>query len=512
MTLNVNTNSGNGTGIAIAVETSLKVAGNVWFNIPRVDSYSGFKRNRTVVEDDSISTSYQATKSRQTGHDAEGGFTVPMQPEMIRYAPGFMFADATEYFDTLPINGVANPCTAVSATTGYDMTTALPASLVTNDILFAANFATPSLNGVKVVLAVTSDKVTVDGGTVAEAGVPSDASLQRVGHEFTSGDLGLVVVGDVVTITSSTKDLTELGLVVGQWIFVGGDLALNQFATGYGYLRVSAVSTNLIQFDDVAWIGTLATDTGTAKLVRMFISVYCRYEDLEANQTCTSYNVRRLIGPDANGMMSEYLEGAFINSVKLNGSLDAKHTMEMGFMALTKTTRDGTTGVKAGTVLDLYDAEREPMVTPSDVFRIKLSILPTNDHENAASLFTYASEFSFDITNNITVIRAVNSGTGIDISRGMAGISGTVTPFIKDDAVIQAVNSDATMSFNAILANANRGVIYDMPHLGANDDGVTVAKDEAIKITVAMNGAMNKHGYSFATASFDFLPNIAMPV
>lgn len=511
MTLNVNTNSGNGTGVAIAVETSLKVAGTTWFNFPRVDSYDAFKRNRNVVEDDSISTTYQATKPRQTGHDAEGGLTAPMQPEMARFAPGFMFADATEYFHSLPISGAANPCTAVSASTGYDMTTAVPASVLTNDLVLASDFALAANNGLRVVLAVSSDKFTVDEGTAAEASAPAANSIESVGHEFASGDLGLVVSGDAVSMTTASKDLTELNLVIGQWIFIGGDATANQFATGYGFARVSSIAANLIKFDDVAWVGTLATDTGTSKLVRVFVSTYTRYEDETANQTCVSYNVRRLIGEDSNGMMSEYLDGAFIDSVKLNGALDAKHTLQMGFKAMTKNTRNGTEGVKAGSVIDLHDPEREMMAAPSDVFRIKLSIVPATNHENGTALFTYGSEFSFDISNQLSVTRAINSTTGIDVNRGMAKVSGSVTAFIKDDVLIDAVNDDATMGFSAILTQGNRGVIYDMPHLGATDDGVSIAKDEPIKLAVAMNGAMNKYGYSFAMASFGYLPDIAMP-
>lgn len=512
MTVNTNTLSGSGSGIAIAEETSQKVAGSDWFVFPRTDGFTPFKRNRNVVEDDSISSSYQQARGRNSGHDAEGGFTAPMQPELMRFAPGFIFADVSQGFSTAPYGAAQATVDDVDGAGAYDTSLASVAGVAAGDLIFAEGFGDADNNGLGKVTANASGIVTVDTvGTTADASPATTGKISKVGIEAGSGDLGLVLSGTELSMTSTLLDFTGIGAVVGGWIFIGGDAAGEQFGAGYGYARVSEISANLLKFDEVAWVGTLATDAGAAKTIRLFVGDFIRYEDETANQTSTSYNVRRLIGEDTNGMMSEYLEGAYINTLKLSGSLDAKHTAELSFVALDKTTRTGAEGLKAGTEIDLYDAERKPMVTPADVFRLKLSIVAA-EHNYGTELFAYASEFSLEITNNLSVIRAVNALDGIDVNRGVAAISGSITPYIKDSLMIAALDNDDDLAFNAILALENRGVVYDIPYLMGSDDGLQIAQNDPVTLNVSMSGAKNRYGYSFAMTSFRYLPDAAMPV
>ena len=60
------------------------------------------------------------------------------------------------------------------------------------------------------------------------------AMLEKVGVKAGTADLNLVVGTGIVTITSTVLDFTDLGLIPGEFIFIGGDSAGTKFVNNVG--------------------------------------------------------------------------------------------------------------------------------------------------------------------------------------------------------------------------------------------------------------------------------------
>ncbi|RQM43774.1 hypothetical protein EHZ19_32430, partial [Paraburkholderia bannensis] len=108
---------------------------------------------------------------------------------------------------------------------------------------------------------------------------------------------------------SGTKDLTTLGLIPGEWVFIGGDATATKFtnAANNGFARVRAVAATYIEFDKTA--GTMVAETGTAKTIQLFYGNVIKNERDANLIKRRTYQLERTLGQDANGTMSEYLVG-----------------------------------------------------------------------------------------------------------------------------------------------------------------------------------------------------------
>ena len=218
----VNKIDSNVTGLRYCVETALGVAGTTWFPLDP-NSYSDFGGTFTKVARNPINNKRSRYKGVLTDLDSAGGFNIDLTQSNIQdLFQGFAFAPFVEKAKLFP--------TAVTSGTHYTV----PAStgILANDLIFASGFGIAANNGLKLVTSVTGTTV-VCSGLVAEASPPAGAKIVRVGHQFASGDCQINAAPALPTITTTTKNLTQLGLVPGELIYIGGDSAPTTFGTAW---------------------------------------------------------------------------------------------------------------------------------------------------------------------------------------------------------------------------------------------------------------------------------------
>ncbi|WP_197048215.1 phage tail tube protein, partial [Mycobacterium paragordonae] len=141
---------------------------------------------------------------------------------------------------------------------------------------------------------------------------------------------------------SGTLDFTTLGLIAGEWVFLGGDAVGAQFTNNRGFARVSVIDATYLEFDKVSW--TPQAEVGTGKTIRIFFGSVLKNESDPTLIKRRTYQVERTLGADANGTMSEYLVGAVPNELTLNIAQADKVTMDMTFVAVDNEQRTGATG------------------------------------------------------------------------------------------------------------------------------------------------------------------------
>lgn len=501
----VNKIDSNASGLSYAEEQSLKVlpGSPVWIPL-EPNSYNDFGGELSMVARNPINSNRQRKKGVITDLDVTGGFNSDFtQTNLQRLMQGFFFADFRRKGEGAP-TAVTSTVYSIASTTGFFQ----------GSLLMASGYATAANNGLKVAGTIVANTSVAVTGLTAEASPPAGSGLVVVGFQGASGDLEIDASGDLPALISTTKNLTELGLIPGEWVFLGGDAAGEQFATAAnnGFKRVRSVAANRVTFDksDQAMVD----DDGDGKTIRVFLPRVLKNE-LGSLIKRRSYQIERTLGaPDdaqPTQIQSEYLTGAVASEFTLNIPTADKVNADLSFVALDYETRDGVTGVKSGTRPALV--ETEAFNTSSDVTRLNMSlVVPGN--EAPTPLFGFVTEMTIAINNNVSQAKAVGVLGGFDMIVGTFQVSGNVTAYFSNVAAMEAVrtNADVTIDFAAVKDNA--GWVFDLPLISLGDGRATIEQDQAVTLPVSMDAATAASinpslDYTAMMCFFDYLPNAA---
>lgn len=179
----------------------------------------------------------QRKKGTPTGLTVAGGFNHDLTPtELTEIMEGVLLALKKKQ----PHHGgrfqIPNPATAVA--TGFDIgSDAATEGYLADQLVFSSGWATGANNGLNLVTGTLGNVVQVAGLTV-EASPPADAEIRVVGYEFPTADVDVVNnAGELPRLVSIVTDMTTLGLVPGEWIYIGGTATANKFtnAANNGY-------------------------------------------------------------------------------------------------------------------------------------------------------------------------------------------------------------------------------------------------------------------------------------
>lgn len=507
----VNKIDSNITGLRYAVESDVPktLPGSpVWWPL-EPNSYNDFGGNVTTTARTPISDDRQRKKGVITDLDAQGGFNSDLTFNNVQdLFQGFMFADFRQKatvggYGLDVFTSVATSDDSYNAASGLDVFAA-------GDLVFGSGFSNASNNGLHLVATVAAGKITVAENLVLEANPPSGAKLVKVGVQGATGDFDVDASGDLPKITSTVFDFTTLGLIPGEWIFVGGDISANIFSTAAnnGWKRVKSIAAGYLEIDKSDT--TMVTEANTTKDVRIFIG------KLLINETGTlikrrTYQLERTLGaPDTatpNDVQVEYLTGAVPNEMVLNFATAEKLTMDLSFIAMDHELVDDDVGPKAGArpAITEYDAFN----TSNDISRVKMNIVDAAS-ENPSPLFAYITEATITITNNVTPNKVIGTIGASDMTAGNFGVSGTMTAYFVEVAALRAVRNNASVTVDIILAKANSGIVMDMPLITLGEGRANLEQDQPITLPLGFDGAKGAYGYTVGWGFFDYLPDAAM--
>jgi hypothetical protein len=500
--------SSNVTGLAIAKELTPKVLpGTPIWRGQEPNSYAEFGSKITVVSRTPITDLRQNLKGGTTDIDSSGGFNSDVTQNNMQYLlEGFFCRAPFEKFKTQPINGTQVPITSVATTGLFNGASGLGTPLA-GDLVKTSGFTNSANNGLSKVSSAIATQLDTDLVTVAEASPPSSAQIQTVGFEFASGDLVATIVSGTLVLTATVKNLTQLGLQIGEWIYIGGDGAGFQFVNGKGYARVLSVSATQIVCDKST--GLTSADTGAGKTIRLFFGTWYVNAKVSTDIIYPSYQLERQLGNDGTGVQSQYLLGCYTDKFAFKMPTANKVDADLGFVALNEEDRDGTTGIKSGTRVAIPNEEL--VNTSSNVFRIALNYVPTVASLTPTSEFAYLSEVNFTIDNGFKPAKAIGVIGAFDVTSGNFDVKGSLNAYFSTLSAISAIKNNTDITLDAIIAKHNNGFVIDFPLLTLGGGNLQVALNEKIKIP--LDGAVVKcpQGYTASWTSFHYLPDIAMP-
>jgi hypothetical protein len=508
----------NVTGLRWAEESSIgTVSGTaVWYPL-EPNSYSDFGGEISTVARNPINPSRQMKKGVTTDLDASGGFNSDLtQKNLADLMQGFMFADFRrkgEFGVAASQSFSATAANTYSRAAG-DFTT-VPFRV--GDLVFAEGFALSTANGLKRITTSAALTLTVSETVGVSTPAADEGSLVVVGFQFGTGEVDISTTGAYTTFTraSGTKDFTQFGLVPGEFIFIGGDLAAERFTNdaNNGFKRVKSVTSTTIVIDKSA--SDMVNETGTAKTIRLFFGRCLKNENTASTIKRRTYQIERTLGaPDDSSpasLQSEYLVGAVANEFTLNIPTADKLNADLAFIAIGNEQRTAATGVKTGTRPAI--AEASAFNTSSDVTRIRLSQTDTAD-EAPTDLFAYVTDLSLTINNNASPNKAVGVLGAFDVSVGSFMVEGSLTAYFANVDAIAAVRDNVDCTLDIQFAKDNAGIAIDIPMISIGDARANVEQDQPITLPLNVNAATGAKydanmDYTLFFVFFDYLPSLA---
>lgn len=509
----------NITGLAYAEEAQLGLLPGegglggtpVWYRL-QPNSYSDFGGEVTTISPNPINDSRQRRKGMVSDLNAAGGFNHNLSySNLSNIMQGVMFADIRKKGERV-VTGIdldtINPDQyLVSNTTGF----------IAGNLIIGRGFVNSANNAVKEVTSVVANTAVVvgDGDLVAE--VPSaTADIKVVGFQFDNNDTSIDVTGNFPRlVTAGGPNLTTLGLVIGQWVFVGGDTSGTRFtsAANNGFKRVRAVTATSITFDksDQTMVVEAAA---SGKTIRLF------YGDVLRNETGSlikrrTYNIERLLGAPDDAQLaqiqSEVLKGAVPNELTLNIPQAELANVDLTFVATDNEQRNSTTGPKQTNVLNFRTSQEYN--TSSDIGRIRLSQVSEND-EATSPLFAFVTEATISINNNVTPNKAVGVLGAFDMTTGTFAVSGSLTAYFSNVSATQAVRNNASVTLDVSFVKDNTGMVLDIPLISLGDGRLNVEIDQPITLPITSEAASGQDvdpnlNHTLLITYFDYLPNAA---
>lgn len=490
----------NLSGLRIAEEvigTPKTLPGTPIWEPVEPNSYKDFGSEVKTVARSPIASDRQNRKGVVVDVDASAGYTVDATTKsLLSSIQGFMFASWRKKAELVPTAVTGTQYTVAASGTNFEA----------NSLLYAENYATAGNNGLKLVTASTGTSVSAAGLT-AEAGPPSDAKITKVGFEFAAGDLTLTVTGTTAVIGATAKNLTQLGLIPGEWLWLGGDAAANRLATAAsnGFYRVASVTATAITCDRIP--DTAATDAGAGKTVRLFMGNAIKNEWDPTLQVFRTYQIER----QYTSAVLEYVLGSAANKLKLDTKTADKLTADLEFVALdTDVTQ---VAAKAGT---------RPSVKPQTAFSSSTDFtrLRLLNDADATSLAVYLTDMSLEIDNGIEADKAIGTIGGVDFSFGNFMVSGSVEAYFSSMTAVSLVRSNATVSldFGMVanvafpgVGNVAQGILFDMPSVDLGDGRLKVEKDKKVKLPLNLSAnAHATYNHTLMMVHFPYLPQLAL--
>lgn len=504
----------NVTGLRIAEELTFKVlpGSPIWRPL-EPNSYADFGGQITTISRNPINPSRQRKKGVVTDLEASGGIETDLTQVNIQdIMQGFVFADlrpkGEEIVTAVVIDG-ANPDEyQVASTTGFQV----------DDLILGSNFTEVANNALNVVTTIVADvSVEVaDGLLVDEAGPPSDAQITVVGHQFATTEVDIDVSGALPRLVrvSGAKDFTTFGLIPGEWMFVGGDGASEDFANveNNGFKRVRQIGTTFIEFDKSDL--SMSAETGTGLTIRIYLARILKNE-LGALVKRRTYQLERQLGAPDDAepaeIQAEYIEGAVPSEMSFSIPTANKLTVNLGFVGADNSVIDGPTALKTGDRPALVEADA--FNTSSDFNRVRLAQVVAGS-EAPVALFAFAEDITLTINNNVSPNKAIGTLGAFEVTAGTFQVSGEITAYFADVAALQAVRNNVDITIDLILVKANAGIFIDLPLISLGDGRPNVEQDQAIKLPLNMDAATAAKidpslDYTFMMGWFDSLPNAA---
>ncbi|MHC2251034.1 hypothetical protein ACVILK_000726 [Bradyrhizobium embrapense] len=365
--------------------------------------------------------------------------------EILMSAFESVWVNTPQFFN----DGVADSIITDAGTTASTYAVASGGAAVKVGMLVrASGFGQAANNQVFRASASTGTTIVGAAGLVAEAAPPGTAKLKVVGFAGVAGDITALVDG----LGSTALDFTTLGLVVGQWIKVGGGADITQFAflvtagakaRAAAYARVTAIAAQKLTLDNLpsGW----AADAGTGKTIWAFFG-----DQIKNGVLPNSVTIER-------GFLGQPVPSYIVNIGMQANTFNVD--MQSGDKLKWQATFTGLGG-SIGTVP--LDASPDP-VTTGVVMAANANVGRLGVNQVQLGAPNWAKGFSIQINNNLRTLDAVDSDAPVAINDGECTVTGKVTTYFGSATEVQAFYNGTPRPINSRISKNGQALIFQVP-------------------------------------------------
>lgn len=332
------------------------------------------------------------------------------------------------------------------------------------------------------------------------------------------GALSTDISGATIDATLSGgvgRDLTTLGIIPGEFVYLGDDAADTSFATDEdnGFCRVRSVSANQIIFDKTQF--PMEDDNGAGKTIRLVLGTVLKNEVEKALIVTRPLQFERSLGaPDdaqPTDIQGEYVTRCIADEAKLDFKTADISRLEATFVGGTHETRTGDQGLKDGTRPEL--TESDAFNTTSDVSLIKMALVTDGD-SCPAPLFAYLTDLAVSIKNNTKQNKAISVLGSFSVTAGTFEVSAEVTAYFQTVTAIAQVQNNASVTLEQHMVKANKGITFDLPLVTLSKAMAEVKQDEPVMLPLSSDAATAKFihptlDYTLLMVYWPYLPDVA---
>lgn len=516
----------NNTQLASARESTVgTLPGSPQWVKHEPNSYGRIGAEVTKTPRTPISKSRQRRKGTPTALTSGVEFNEDLTMSSVaRFIESFVFAEfANLEFNLQKTSGTLPPSAA--ATTNLftvDSVTALLAGKIAYNATGAVtllhgrgytNSANNGLHAVNAAVSASDTTIEVASSLVTET-PPTNAELVICGVRTTDNDLTLTVSGSTATLVSAAKisNWATLGVQVGQLIHIGSATTSGAVQNAmkasvaddvYGFARVTSISGATLNLDKLGTALASSTNNGTGVADIMF-SQFARNVDVDADSDDERYLERshtfEISYPDLGGVGTdkyEYPEGNYANEMALNFPLEDKATIDFGFVGTDTPVPTTTRATNASSAKD--PLKTTALNTSSNIVSL------TTDVVSAASDVCFKS-LTLRLGNGVTPESCLGTFGASFVNAGNFEVSLSGQMLFTDSAITSAVRNNTTITFLAVVANADGGVAFDIPAMTLGDG----SKDFPVGQSVLVNiqGEAHKDDDLGTSLGVSFFPNV----
>jgi len=473
----INSSLTDKASFSVAVETSpgtLPVTPE-WTYL-EVNSVGDMGETINTVSRDPISNDRMRRKGGIVGLDSNVGFDADLTYSLFDlFAQGFFFSSWEAQASFVP-----------SAVTTSAFTVAADGDLADGTLVYARGFSNSSNNGLFVTDTATETAVEVTDTLVADASPDaSKVRLDVVGVQGATGDITMTAAG---SLESTTLDFTSLGIVEGQWIYVGGGTTATSFPlSGDGYARVQSVAEHVLTLEKVP--DSFGADTAATETIQLFIGSFIRNVAQSSDDFITeTYSFEVIYDTLTNKY--HYPNGNYADSLSLSMNMQDKATVSYSFVGLD--TPVPTSVKSAGNWSSPIDTTM--LNTSSDIGR--LEILTSSGDEIVPSDECLLQDLTITISNNIEPKKGLGCLETVMVTLGNFNVDISGTMYLTTDQPIVSVRDNDTMGLAVALSNEDGGILLDIPSMTLGDGSRDFPTNDTINV--------NLSGMAFKDETYDF--------
>jgi len=493
----------NSTELVYTRQTGFKqpLADPAKFRVMERSELSQFGETYTKSEPTRISRNRNPRQKRVTAKDSGVEFAANLDVDsMLEFGGAFLYGKATGpasmrvtgiAADTITVDPVSASVAATIQSGGATTIFAL------KGLRSVANQTTRGEFLLGAAVAAGATAITLTGLTAESIPANRRVDAYIAGVRGAAGDLAIDADGNLI---STTLDLTTLGLVVDQAIYIGGTDDVNGFAEEdtHGFAQVQEIAANKITLYNRD--RTYAADAGADTQIDILFGPYLRnypIGDVNFERVFYTFGLStEFTDPDVTKY--EYAKDNACDSMSI-ALEDEFASVTFGFVG-TETTRPSTIAQNGHTDAAPLNSTAE-FATNVDLVQFAIK------KDDGSNLMTDFDDFTLTIANGAAARKVRGTLVPSQINIGNLEVSAEYTAIFSNSDIIETIACDGELSLRFPIWNDDGGMYFHIPRLGLEGGDRSFPENESVTIsTTGYAYNEDRDGACLAITVFPLLP------